>query len=289
MKVLRCRLLSGHPMNRRLFSASLLGMTSFGSAQAASTSLIIPGAGPPEAGLRALVAEFIKSNQALSIDIPKSIGIAGGLRVLNASESDLVRLARRLSDEELRAGGFSQLVYAVDAVVFAAGRDVPVDNLSEAQALGLFSGRLDDWEVLGGKPAPVLVYYREPSEIAHQGIKRQVPAFGALSFAPMAKLANSDSDMVDGLTRYRHALGWLPMSAVRASGGQFKALAFNGVQATPENLASGRYRIVIEHVLVYRDKKLGDDARRFLSFVSSDAGAQVLRSLNLLPVRPATL
>jgi phosphate transport system substrate-binding protein len=207
------------------------------------------------------------------------------LRVLNAGESDLVRLARRLSDAELQAGGFSQLVYAADAVVFAVGRDVPVADITEAQVLGLFSGKIDDWEALGGKPAPVLVFYREPSEIAHQGIKRQVPAFASLPFSPMAKLANSDSEMVDGLTRYRHALGWLPLSAVRASGGQIKALGFNGVTASPETLASGSYRMVIEHVLVYRDKKLSDDMRRFLAFVASPVGQQVLRSIHLLPLR----
>lgn len=251
-----------------------------------AAALTIPGAGPPEAGLRALAAEFSRQAGAGTIDIPKSIGIAGGLRVINAGEADLVRLARRLSDEELRAGGFSQLVYATDAVVFAAGRDVPVDNLTEGQVLALFSGKLDDWEALGGKPAPVLVFYREPSEIAHQGIKRQLPAFGTLSFAPMAKLANSDTDMLEGLTRYRHALGWLPMSAVQASSGQVKALAFNGVRATPEQMGAGRYRFNIEHVLVYREKKLGDEARRFLGFVASDEGARVLRSLSLLPSRP---
>ena len=263
----------------------MLALTAAWPACALAAPWAIPGAGPPEAGLRLLAAEFAKSNKGGSIDIPKSIGIAGGLRVLNAGESDLVRLARRLSDAELQAGGFSQLVYAADAVVFAVGRDVPVADITEAQALGLFSGKIDDWDALGGKPAPVLVFYREPSEIAHQGIKRQVPAFATLAFSPMAKLANSDSEMVDGLTRYRHALGWLPLSAVRASGGQIKALGFNGVQASPETLASGSYRMVIEHVLVYRDKKLSDDMRRFLAFVASPAGQQVLRSVHLLPLR----
>lgn len=272
-------------MQRRLFASQLLALAAPWPAFATAAPLAIPGAGPPEAGLRALAAEFAKGKPAGTIDIPKSIGIAGGLRLLGTGESDLVRLARRLTDDELRAGGLSQLVYATDAVVFAAGRDVPVDSLSDTQALGLFSGKIDDWEILGGKAAPVLVIYREPSEIAHQGIKRQLPAFASLAFAPMAKLANSDSEMVAGLTRYRHAVGWLPLSAVQASGGQIKALGFNGVHATPDTLASGRYRIVIEHVLVYRDKKLGDEARRFLGFVASSAGAQVLRGLNLLPLR----
>jgi phosphate transport system substrate-binding protein len=278
-------------INRRHLGVSLLALASLGPASrpawATAPVLSIPGAGPPEAGLRALAAEFAKADGGSAVDIPKSIGIAGGLRMLNAGDADLVRLARRLSDEELRAGGFSQLVYAMDAVVFAGGRDVPVDNLTEAQALGLFSGKIDDWDALGGKPAPVLTFYREPSEIAHQGIKRQLPAFASLSFGPMAKLASSDNDMVEGLTRYRQALGWLPLSAVRASGGQIKALAFNGVAASPDTLASGRYRLAIEHVLVYRDARLSSMARRFLGFVRSDAGMRVLRGLNLLPLRAA--
>jgi hypothetical protein len=83
--------------------------------------LTIPGAGPPEAGLRALAAEFAKKSPSTSIEIPPGIGIAVGIRVISAREAAIVRLVRRLSDDELRRFGLKQLIYGADAVVLATG------------------------------------------------------------------------------------------------------------------------------------------------------------------------
>jgi phosphate transport system substrate-binding protein len=255
--------------------------------QAATT--VIPGAGPPEIGLKALAAEFMRQRPGTVIEVPPSIGIAGGLRALQSGEASIARLARRLTDEELRSGGLQQVVYGADAVVFVTGRDVPVTNLTEAQALALFSGSTDDWEALGGPPAPVLVFYREATEIAHQALRRHIPAFAQVKFTASAKLANSDTEMRNGLARYRTALGWMTLSTSGIGDDTIRALNFNGVPASADTVASGRYPMKVEHVLVYKESQLGDELRRFLGFVTSPEGAQVLRRLQIaVPRSPAS-
>ena len=248
---------------------------------ATAATYTIPGAGPPELGLRALAAEFMRQRPGTAIEVPPSVGIAGGLRALQSGEAVVARLARRLTEEELRSGGLQQVVYGADAVVFVTGRDVPVTNLTEAQALALFSGATDDWETLGGPPAPVLVFYREPSEIAHQAIRRHLPAFGQLKFTASAKLANSDTEMREGLARYRTALGWMTLSTSDVRDDRIRALSFNGIAASADTVASGRYPMKVEHVLAWRESQLNEDMRRFLAFVTSAEGAQVLRTLQI--------
>ena len=255
------------------------------ASMASAAGFAIPGAGPPEIGLRALAAEFMRQRPGSAIEVPPSIGIAGGLRALRSGEAAMARLARRLTDEELRGGDLRQLVYGADAVVFVVGRDVPIDNLTEPQALALFSGTRDDWEALGGPPAPVLVFYREPSEIAHQALRRHIPAFGQLRFTASAKLANSDTEMRDGLARYRTALGWMTLSTSGVGDDRIRALRFNGVAASADAVASGRYPMKVEHVLAYRESQLTEDMRRFLGFVTSTEGGQVLRQLQIAAPR----
>lgn len=259
--------------------AFILGMLWAGMTSAATT--VIPGAGPPEIGLRALAAEFTRQRPGTVIEVPPSIGIAGGLRVLQSGEASIARLARRLTEDELRSGGLQQVVYGADAVVFVTGRDVPIGNLTEAQVLALFSGTSDDWEALGGPPAPVLVFYREATEIAHQALRRHLPAFAQVKFAASAKLANSDTEMREGLTRYRTALGWMTLSTSGVGDDRIRALSFNGVVASADTVASGRYPMKVEHVLAYKEALLNDDMRRFLGFVSSAEAAQVLRRLQI--------
>jgi len=258
---------------------TLLSLWWVGLAGAATS--VIPGAGPPEVGLRALAAEFTRQRPGTVIEVPPSVGIAGGLRALQSGEASVARLARRLTEDELRSGGLQQVVYGADAVVFVTGRDVPVTNLTEAQALALFSGATDDWEALGGPPAPVLVFYREASEIAHQALRRHIPAFAQVKFTASAKLANSDTEMREGLARYRTALGWMTLSTSDVRDDRIRALSFNGIAASADTVASGRYPMKVEHVLAWRESQLNEDMRRFLAFVTSAEGAQVLRKLQI--------
>lgn len=258
---------------------ALLSLWWVGLAGAATS--VIPGAGPPEVGLRALAAEFTRQRPGTVIEVPPSVGIAGGLRALQSGEASVARLARRLTEDELRSGGLQQVVYGADAVVFVTGRDVPVTNLTDAQALALFSGATDDWEALGGPPAPVLVFYREASEIAHQALRRHIPAFAQVKFTASAKLANSDTEMREGLARYRTALGWMTLSTSDVRDDRIRALSFNGITASADTVASGRYPMKVEHVLAWRESQLNEDMRRFLAFVTSAEGAQVLRKLQI--------
>jgi phosphate transport system substrate-binding protein len=248
---------------------------------AAAATAVIPGAGPPEIGLRALAAEFMRQRPGTVIDVPPSVGMAGGLRALQSGEASVARLARRLTEDELRSGGLQQVVYGADAVVFVTGRDVAITNLTEAQALALFSGTSDDWETVGSPAGPVLVFYREATEIAHQALRRHIPAFAQVKFATSAKLANSDTEMREGLTRYRTAIGWMTLSTSGIGDDRIRALSFNGVIASADTVASGRYPMKVEHVLAYREAQLSEDMRRFLGFVTSAEGAQVLRRLQI--------
>ena len=80
----------------------------------------------------------------------------------------------------------------------------------------------------------MLVFYREASEIAHQALRRHIPAFAQVKFTASAKLANSDTEMREGLMRYRTALGWMTLSSASATDDKVRALSFNGVVASAE-------------------------------------------------------
>ena len=237
--------------------------------------LTIPGAGPPEVPLRALAAAFEAAHPGLTVHIPPSTGIAGGIRAVKNGEAPLSRIARRLTADEEREG-LRQFVYGADAVIFAAGSRVDVQGLSSQQAIDLFAGRIESWKALGGADVPVRLAVRESTEIAHREIRRHIPPFAAIRFPEHAKLVNADYEMVEILDRFRTAVGWMTRSSVLSSKGGVRALSLDGVPPSPENVASSKYPMAVEHVLIYRDGQLGEPARRFVAFVQSDAGRRVL-------------
>jgi len=253
-------------------------------AAAGAETLVVPGAGPPEAPLRVLAAAFEARDAGLVIQVPPSTGIAGGVRAIQSGQAQLARIARRLTDAEQR-DGLAQVVYGADAVVFAAGSRVDVANLSADQAVELFAGRLQSWKQLGGSDLPVRLAVREPTEIAHREIRRHIPQFAAIRFPEHAKLVNADHEMVEILDRFRTAVGWMTRSSIVTSKSGVRALALDGIAPTPENVSAGRYPMVVEHVLIYREGRLTEAAKRFVAFVQSDSGQALLRSQGV--VRPA--
>ena len=248
-----------------------------------SETLVIPGAGPPELPLRNLAAAYQKIHPGADLQVPPSTGIAGGIRAIQNGESVLARIARRLTSEEEKSG-LSQVVYAADAVVFAIGANVAIESLSQQQLAEIFSGKHDNWRQVGGPPGQIRVLVREQTEIAHATIRRHLPAFSGLRYAEHAKLANADFEMVELLDRYKSAIGWLTRSSLPGAKSGIRALAVDGIAPSPENVQSGRYRMVVDHVLIFRPQQLTAGAKRFIEFVRSDAGSGILRQSGVIPV-----
>lgn len=90
--------------------------------------------------------------------------------------------------------------------------------------------------------------------------------------------------MVEMLTKYRNAIGWISGSSASAAGNSIKLLAIEGVPPGPENVLKGRYRLVTDFAFVYKRSRLTDLARKFIDFVFSDSGKAILKEYGLIPV-----
>jgi phosphate transport system substrate-binding protein len=264
--------------------ALVLIVTSLQTAR--SETLQIPGSGPAEATLRSLAAAFERANPPVRVEVPPSIGLAGGLRAVLSGASPIARIGRPLMEGEIKQG-LNQYVYGTDAVVFAVGAHVTLKDLKSDQALAIFGGHVTDWRTLGAEAGPVRVFYREPTEISHLQLKRHVPDFEKLVFPSSAKLLHSDNEMVDGLSKSPSAIGWLTYStAVLRMDGKINALTYNGIAPTAENLRVGRYQMVVQHVMIYRENQLTPLARRFLAYLATDEAAALMARAGAVHHKP---
>jgi len=268
---------------RFLPSAIVLCLAWGGIATSRADTLTIPGGGLPQATLQGLAAAFNARHPEIEIRLPPSSGNAGAVRAVKRGEASLGRVSRRLTPEEI-SSGLREVVYAKDAVIFGVGAKVDVTGLSGRQLADIFSGSTVDWGQLGGSPAPIRVLIREPTETGYAVIKSRMPAFGDLKLLDNSKLANSDTDLIDLLDKYKRAVGWLTAASLRASKSGAKALAVDGIAPTPENLDNGRYTLFVERALIYREAYLSPAAKKFIAFVLSEEGRRILRQSDLVPV-----
>ena len=217
--------------------------------------------------------------------VPPSSGTAGALRDVGDGVSTLGRVGRPLKDEE-RARGFSFLPLGRDPIVLVGGAGVTVRNLTAQQVIDIYTGKLLNWSALGGKPAPIRVIGREPSDASRQALQKVIPAFRDIVFGSNVKVAHLDPHLLELLDRYPSSLGFINRSALAACNTAVVPLAFEGVAPTPENLEKGSYPLSLEFGLVYKSSTgMSPAAKAFVEFSRSPEGLRVLAEHGVLPMQ----
>jgi phosphate transport system substrate-binding protein len=200
-------------------------------------TLVIPGAGTSEVVLKHLAEGFQRQYPQDQVQIPPSVGSAGGIKAVAGDEAIIGQASRSLREREVQAG-LKQLVFAQDAVAFAVGEAVTVHGLSCEQLADIYSGRIDNWSVLGGPSMPIRVLVRETTESSYEILRRAFPLLQNIKVLEQAKLANHDYEMIELLGKYKTAIGWMTSSSLPSARPGVKLLAIDG--ASPS--LSAKYR-----------------------------------------------
>lgn len=132
--------------------------------------------------------------------------------------------------------GLRGKAFGVMPLVLVVHPGVRVDNLSKGDATRIFLGQVKNWAALGGPDLPVVIINRGKSSGSRQLIKRLV--LGGREFTGNAKVVNSDFEVCKAVASIPGAIGYLGATYLNDS---VKALKYNGVEYTIENVANGSY------------------------------------------------
>jgi phosphate transport system substrate-binding protein len=251
------------------------------SAQA-QASFTVAGSGSNIPLTQKLLDAYAASGGA-RIGIPPSIGTAGAVKALLSNGLTLGLISRPLKDAE-KAAGLKELPYARLGIVFGAHAGVPDADIGPEDLVAIYRGTKSVWS--DGKMIAVLA--REAGDSSNLVLERLVPGFKeALGDALRKKrwdVFYTDQDEFEATRNTMHSFGLVDTSAMTYLAPAVKALAFAGVEPTLANVESGRYPFWKDLAFAYRDP-LPEEARRFLAFAASDAGAAVLRANGAVPLR----
>ncbi len=263
----------------------LLGLLLIAAAASAET-FEIPGSGNPEYAVGRLADAFNAAQNEHVASVPTSTGTAGGIRAIEEKTASLARVGRPLKEEE-RARGLIYVPLGRDPVIFAGGAGVTARSITSAQILGVFSGEIADWKELGGKPGHIRAIGRELTDASRQAVSRYLPEFRDLVFPDSVKMVHLDPQLIELMDRYPTSLGFLNGSALRACATKIVPLALDGIEPTSANMENGSYPLWLEFGLIYKTGSLTPGGKAFIDFVTSPAGATILRNLGVLPAAPA--
>ncbi len=233
---------------------------------------------------RALAAAYQKQAPDAKLEFGKGLGTGARLRAVTEDKIQIALASHGVDAEALHKGKLKVIAVAKGAIVFAAGANVTVSNISDAQVCDVYNGKLQNWQALGGADEAIAAFTRPPAEVDPEVIREKIACFKDLKEAEHVKVMARGGDMAKALTSTPNALGMTSMTVVEQSGGKVKALALNGIAPTEENVKNGRYVLTREFLFVVRED-MPPAVKGFVDFVLSVEGDRILRASGAVPLR----
>jgi len=236
----------------------------------------LPGTGDSQDVLRDLARGYTAQYPDRPVVVPDSIGSDGGVRVVGTGESPIGRVARQPNAEETaQYGDFRYVEFARVPVAFVVSPNAGVHNLSEQHICDIFSGRITNWQEVGGSDLPIDVQAR-PLGSNLLTIRKNIACFAELESTPKAHFNLHNADLVASMQTFAGAIGFMPLSEAELHG--YHLVTLDGVAPSLP-----QYKLGIGLGFVYQ-KPLSPSIQAFLDYLKSAPARDILRKAGHVPV-----
>jgi phosphate transport system substrate-binding protein len=230
------------------------------------------------------IAEILRAEQKLDIQIDTQGGSAGGISSLGDGLVQIGMTSKPLTEDDQKkypGVAFHPIHVGEDAVALIVSKDVwdgGVRAITKEQAKGIYDGKITDWKELGGKSQRIAFFNKEPGrgtwEVFVQWVYGSAKAAPQVSYREVGgneEARNKVASTRGGLSQL--SASWVDGKKVFALG--LKLQDGTVVQPTKENIASGKYPLSRPLYLLTNGEPKGA-VKTFTDFVLSDRGQEIV-------------
>ncbi len=251
---------------------------------AAETKLRIAGAG----GMISVVTELAKAYMAENRDVvievnQKSIESKGGVMSASKGAVEIGMAARPLKDDE-KGMGVQAVEISRSATVVGVNRSVALKDISSDHICRIYEGRVTNWKDLGAGSDSIFALTRPDSDATKETVRMYVPCFRTLKEPATIVTIATAPEMTKVLSTRPNTIGFTDSVAVDSADGAIVALKVDGIEPSPENVRSGKYKIIKHNFLVTKGPAAGA-AKDFISFIKGPKGAKIIQAHKAVPVK----
>ncbi|MDR1323786.1 MAG: substrate-binding domain-containing protein [Candidatus Margulisbacteria bacterium] len=178
-----------------------------------------------------------------------------------------------------------------DAFVFFVNKQNPVRNLSSKQIQDIYSGKITNWRLVGGRDAAIRAFQR-PKNSGSQTILEKVMNGIPLITPPTENYHVSMWDIIEAAANYRNAenaLGYsfLYYASAMVRNEQIKLLSFDGIAPTRENIQNETYPFTETFYAITIEGRETENTKKLLQWLSSAEGQKLVELSGYTSYKPA--
>ncbi|MDR3053815.1 MAG: substrate-binding domain-containing protein [Zoogloeaceae bacterium] len=171
-----------------------------------------------------------------------------------------------------------------EAFVFFVNEANPVNALTSEQIRRIYSGAVKHWNEVGGENHPVIAFQR-PENSGSQTVMRYFMGKTPLTPPLRDRYVGGMGGVMERVSEYRNApsaLGYsfrfflTGMGAHQAASSRVKMLAIDGISPTAENIASGKYPLVVNLYAVTVKDNPNPNVIPFVQWMTGEQGQELV-------------
>ena len=263
-----------------VLAAGLAAAVLYGSTPAQATErIVITGSST----IAPLIAEIAKRFEQQHPDVRIDVQTGGSHRGLNDARrglADIGMVSRALKDDERDV---TPIVLAYDGVTMIVHKDNPVAELSKAQIVDIYTGKIENWSALGGPDKDIVVVNKAEGRSTLESF---VEYFSVQTKDIKADAVVGDNEQgIKTVAGSPYSIGYVSIGNAEYDAGKgvpIKLLPLEGVPASRETVANQKFPIVRPLNLVVSKEPTGV-VREFIQFATSRDVRDVVESFYYVP------
>ena len=242
--------------------------------------------------MKACAKVYKKSHAGVHIVIAGG-GSSKGVKTVAKGKVDIGRASRSVKEKEIKKYPDLKIhKIATDGVVLVVNADNPLANLTSAQVEQLFKGEASNWSTVGGHDGEVYLVSMGAEHGTYELFTKKFHLKGVaeedtITFDKgQAWVAFSQDVALDKVAHDVNAVTFASVGVASdyTTGGKVKVLTLDGIEATPENVVSGKYSVSRPLLLLSKGDPVGE-AKDFIAYMQGAECQAIVKGMGYIPLK----
>lgn len=204
-------------------------------------------------------------------------GSGAGLESLTAGSVDIGNASRKVKDEEKQKGAVENIV-ALDGIAVITDSENPVAALTSEQLADIYTGKITNWNELGGKDEAIVLIGRESGSGTRDAFEELLDIADKCTYA---QELDSTGAVLARVSSTSGAIGYVSLDVVDDS---VTSIALNGSEASEANIISGEYALQRPFVMATKGEvsEQSELVQAWFDYIESEEGKDIIKSVGLI-------